>query len=103
MSKKKKRKKRNIYKKRVIKKTKKNKNIERKGVIQEETGIIVFVKDMPMEEHEKCNDPPCRYDITTLNREKFQIFLNENSVNLLMKNESKFFFRYTFTKQRTIT
>ena len=45
-----------------------------------------------MEEHEKCNDPPCRYDITTLNREKFQIFLNENSVNLLMKNESKFFF-----------
>ena len=49
-----------------------------------------------------CNDLPRRYDINTLNFENFQI-LNENSVNLLMKNESKFFFRYTFTKQRTIT
>ena len=42
---------------------------------------------------EICNDPFRRYDITTLNREKFQ-FLNENSVNLLMKNESNFFSIY---------
>ena len=32
-----------------------------------------------------CNDPPRRYDITTLKSREIQ-FLNENSVNLLMKN-----------------
>ena len=35
--------------------------------------------------HMVCNDPPRRYDITILKLRKIQ-FLNENSVNLLMKN-----------------
>jgi len=58
----------------------------------EEESLIHVMFIVPLSECVECNDPPHCYDITTLNREKFQI-LNENSVNLLIKNKkSKFSF-----------
>jgi len=56
--------------------------------------VLLMVTTQIEGESDNCNDPPCRYDITTLIIGKLNSFsfFYENSIILLIKNHSKFEF-----------